>query len=250
MIRDKTVLLYSGGLDSYCIRLLAKPDVCLYVRVGVASSIIEYERVRHAFRTFDEETHTLIFDELSMFELSNKIVPARNCHLAMLGLNYGNIVMLGATAGDTTHDKDNAWAVMMTSLMRYVMQRGKQPPVLDDLRRLSITVPYIDTTKRELVTAVLNKRLATVEEIMTKSYSCYSGDMRGMPEECGVCRSCIRKYVAVRAATKRDDIHTFFKNDPRQSLRELYTYSFSIGRCEQELLDIAEVMEMDGALKR
>ena len=48
----KTVLLYSGGMDSWLISKICKPDIKLFFDLGTASSNAELERIQETLLLF------------------------------------------------------------------------------------------------------------------------------------------------------------------------------------------------------
>ena len=88
---DKKVLLYSGGMDSWLIRKIWKPDICLYVDMNTQYSKEEIKRLPP-----DVVIEHL---DLSRWEREDKIIPLRNLYLIGLATNYGNEICIGATAG-------------------------------------------------------------------------------------------------------------------------------------------------------
>lgn len=89
---EKKVLLYSGGMDSWLIDKIWKPDVKLYVDMGTKYSQEEIKRL-----PADVVVEKL---DLSKWEREDKIIPLRNMYLIGIATNYGNEICLGATAGD------------------------------------------------------------------------------------------------------------------------------------------------------
>ena len=79
-VRNKSVLLFSGGQDSLIINYLMKPDVLLNISMNS-----NYDRTERA--TFDsigiDTTKLVNLDEvidLGIFERDDAIIPNRNAH--------------------------------------------------------------------------------------------------------------------------------------------------------------------------
>ena len=89
----KKVLLYSGGIDSWLIDKLWRPDIKLYININGSYSQEELKRL---------PSDTIIFNfPLGQFEEKDtKYIPLRNLYFLMLASNYGDTVCLGATSGD------------------------------------------------------------------------------------------------------------------------------------------------------
>ena len=85
-------------MDSYIIDKLEKPDVCLFIDSKSKYSGVEKEwlinKLNYTYKNL------VILDDvldLSMVELDNFIVPARNIYFATLATYYGDEIILGAT---------------------------------------------------------------------------------------------------------------------------------------------------------
>jgi 7-cyano-7-deazaguanine synthase in queuosine biosynthesis len=85
-------------------------------------------------------------------------------------------------------------------------------------------------TKVELVKAYLDAN--GDPKVLLDSRSCYGGH----EVECGVCRSCVRKYVAL----KLNGLNPVFLTEP--NLEEAYAYAQRRGR-GQETRDIERLMK-------
>jgi len=186
------VMLFSGGLDSYIISKLVNPDINLYISIG--SKYCWEERCN--LIGFDDETYDKIYVneylDLGEEELSNAIVPMRNLFFIMIGLYYGNHIILGATRGDTTLDKDLIFRDKAKNLLRYLFKnKEKNPKYWKEDMDVQIELPYKGYTKAQLVKEYLDKGLS--KKWLYKTRSCYGTTGK----ECGVCKSCFRKAVAL-----------------------------------------------------
>ena len=112
---EKKVLLYSGGMDSWLIDKIWKPDVKLYVDMGTKYSQEEIKRL-----PADVVVEKL---DLSKWERGDKIIPLRNMYLIGIATNYGNEICLGATAGDRVLDKSPVFADIYEQLLNYLYQK-------------------------------------------------------------------------------------------------------------------------------
>jgi len=186
------VLLFSGGMDSVALAHAYPEATLLHVNIGTPSQQAEgrvIKRIGDALGRWIEFVNV----PLSRYELPNKILPIRNAILALVASQYAPKVLLGSTAGDTTHDKDETWAAQMTGLIRWMSQdnekspyrwigSGNAPPVVE--------VPFRTMTKAQILRAYIDTDGR--ESAMRASRSCYETGTR----ECGKCRSCFRKWVA------------------------------------------------------
>jgi 7-cyano-7-deazaguanine synthase in queuosine biosynthesis len=208
-MKDKKILLIGGGLDTYCIYKLEDPCLSLYVDIGV--DYAEYE-IKALERLGIEN---LIVDrrlDLSDFELDNHIVPLRNLFFVSIALNYGNHVILGATAGDTTPDKDDTFAGISNQLFNHILSDSKKnPKYWKEGMEVKIDLPYRSMTKTEIVRKYLDAGFD--KDGLTKTKSCYNA----IDGNCGKCRNCFRKWVAFI----NNDIGGGFLNNP-YDMRESY----------------------------
>lgn len=180
------VILYSGGMDSFILAHLFPEAQLLYVDVGSkysAKELIYLQRPDSRDVTVDTSI------SLGSWERADAIIPGRNAFLALVASQYGDDIMLGATAGDQSRDKDDKWAAMMGQLLAY-MYSGKhfQPP-----RDMRVLLPIKDMTKAELVARYLQR--GGKHRALLNTVSCYSPHHF----QCGRCKSCLRKWVALEA---------------------------------------------------
>lgn len=200
------LLLYSGGLDSECLRLLWTDLVpectnptpaLLYVDMRTTYSRTERAHVEDAglvdyFATLD----------LGEWERTDLIVPMRNLLLCAVATNYTNDdghtrLALAATAGDRVLDKTQAFAMMTSDLLTFLWQ----PQHWTAGKEVSVMLPAKELTKTELV-----RRVAAdghnLDELDRMTFSCY---YPRSTRTCGECKPCRRKWVAF-AANGRPDL--------------------------------------------
>jgi len=205
---NKKVLLCSAGMDSYIINKLEKPDVCLFIDTKSNYSGIEKEWM---IRNKEHYNNLVIMDnvlDLSMVELDNFIVPVRNLFLAALGTYYGDEIILGATYGDRSTDKDYTFQGMMNGVLNYIY--GKTHWC--EGRNINFNLKYKEWTKEDLIKEFMRQG-GKVEELVQNSFSCYTPDKDGEP--CGKCKPCTRKFLSILGATGVD-ISQYYKNSPRE----------------------------------
>ena len=177
----KKVLLYSGGMDSWLVSHLWKPDVKLYIDTGSSYTAEEKRRL--------PPDVTIEHFDLSRFERADKIIPLRNLFFVMLASYYGDEICLGATYGDRVLDKSVIFAQKASGLLSYLYQ----PQHWTAGRRISVITPFKDCTKAELLRKYLNEG-GDIETAFRESFSCYEPDDKG--NECWRCKPCARKAVA------------------------------------------------------
>lgn len=182
----RTVQLYGGGMDSHCIDYLFKPDVKLYCHLGTAEAAYEAKVASRAGAIVDYRL------SLSDQVLPNSILPARNLLLVAIAAYYGNRIWLGATAGDTTRDKDSTFLSSCSELLDHILGHDPDKALPFHKNGLVVEAPAAHLTKTQLVALYL--REGGSGATLLHSRSCY----RGGRLECGECRSCVRKFVALR----------------------------------------------------
>ena len=118
-VRNKSVLLFSGGQDSLIINYLMKPDVLLNISMNS-----NYDRTERA--TFDsigiDTTKLVNLDEvidLGIFERDDAIIPNINAHLTLLASHFGETIWLGSVHGDRSYDKDEKFYTRMVIKYRH-----------------------------------------------------------------------------------------------------------------------------------
>ena len=209
---NKKVLLCSAGMDSYIINKLEKPDVCLFIDTKSNYSGIEKEWVKE----FKEHYNNLVVLDnvldLSMVELDNFIVPVRNLFLAAFGTYFGDEIILGATYGDRSTDKDYTFQGMMNGILNYIYGKGHWC----EGRNINFNLKYKEWTKEDLIKEFV-KQGGDVIELVKYSFSCYTPDEED--EACGRCKPCTRKFLSILGATGID-ISKYYTNSPREYFTE------------------------------
>ena len=209
---NKKVLLCSAGMDSYIIDKLEKPDVCLFIDSKSNYSGIEKQWM---IKNKEHYNNLIILDDvldLSMVELDNFIVPLRNLFLAAFGTYFGDEIILGATYGDRSTDKDYTFQGMMNGILNYIYGKGHWC----EGRHIDFNLKYKEWTKEDLITAFVEQG-GDVEELVFNSFSCYTPDRND--EACGKCKPCTRKFLSILGATGVD-ISEYYDNKPRDYFTE------------------------------
>jgi 7-cyano-7-deazaguanine synthase len=193
LFNNGIVLLFSGGLDSYITAKLFNPDVLLYMNVGSKYADKEIANLRK----LDIPQDRLVIDDrlhLGDIELENNIVPLRNLFFSLIGLFYGNQVMLSATKGDTTKDKDEEFKDLFNDMVDHLITEEKDDktfPWKKENYIPGLILPVKNYTKTELVKTYLEHGFSP--EGIWNTISCYNATER----ECGACKTCFRKAVAL-----------------------------------------------------
>ncbi len=204
----KKVVLFSGGLDSYCLAHIVKPDVLLMFDLGTDDNVKELDNLSNMpFKLMDKVTIEPL--NLEAFELPNKIIPHRNTILALLASKYGNRIYMGATKGDTTKDKDYVWVSQVEGILNYFTLDTHK--TWQKVYPYHINLPFKGLSKAQILKLFIEEN-GNVSELLKHSRSCYSRNFK----ECGVCRSCLRKAVAFELNDINYDKH--FSKHPLENI--------------------------------
>lgn len=188
-----SVLLYSGGMDSLCVAWLNRYDTLLRVSTGSQYDDAESEVVTKlaamAPGVLSPITSVPSMFDFSSIERPDFIVPNRNAHLVLAASLYADEIHLAAVNGDRSRDKDEGFCAVMKALLDHMWgeQHWTARKVFD------VRLPFAHLCKSQLLKAALIAALPL--PLLWVSRSCY---MSGR-YECGVCKPCVRKYVALRS---------------------------------------------------
>lgn len=187
------VLMYSTGLDSYCLRQVFEPDVSVYVDMGTPYAFAERQRLA------GEGGRVIVHDlrDLGRCDVGGGIIPARNLVLAIIGAMYGDTIAIGGTAGDRILDQRPAFAEKATDILRHLWSPQWWTPGKPEMQ---VVVPFADMTKGEIVRAFIDAG-GDPGELVHRSFSCYEPVHDDTPpyysRPCGTCKPCLRKWVAL-----------------------------------------------------
>lgn len=228
---NRSVCLFSTGLDSFIMSKLYPCDETVFIITGTNDNVIEYKRVLDYF--FHQVTQFIDMSFMVKFELPNKIIPFRNYFMILGAAQFGHKIFLGATKGDTTRDKDETFAMRLGSAMSY-FSFGPVEKVRHWGKR-EIVMPLRNYTKAESVKMYLDAGFSS-DELISKSTSCYYPPPGG--GECGKCRSCMRKFIALYLS----GIMPAFPIPSREQIQSHLRESIEKGR-ESETKEIEEVLK-------
>ena len=172
------VLLYSGGMDSWLIDKLWKPDIKLYINIKGDYSEEEIRRLPSDVKVVD-------FSFLGEQELENKFVPLRNLYFLMMASHYGDELCLGATAGDGSKDKCLDFLVDTENTLNNLWHDKK---INKDIK---IEKKFVKMSKAEIIDEYI-KQGGNINEIKESTFSCYT-PKEG--KECFECYPCFRKFA-------------------------------------------------------
>jgi 7-cyano-7-deazaguanine synthase len=173
-----TVLLYSGGLDSYIAwEYLGRPKTI-------------YCELNHVYQHFEEEAisktipNTVLDNSLSLarWEKPDAEIPMRNAFMLMVASYYGDKLCLVVQKGEMS---------IPDRSQKFFATFGETLSQLNN-RKIEIFSPFFDMTKSEMVGWYIKKGLPISKLLDTRS--CYSGGSK----PCGACSACFRRWVAFK----------------------------------------------------
>ena len=203
---EKTILLFSGGMDSLIMDFLLRPDILLFCTHDNKYQ----ERELSGLNKLSSFLHgKLIFDNslsLGSLERDDAIIPARNLYFILVAANYGEIIYFGSVYGDRSLDKSIEFFKKSSEMLSYLYADQhwcKQ-------HKFAISAPFKENTKSELVNIYLTA--GGSEKALFESYSCYEGKVR----PCGICKPCFRKWVALKNNKVKIPLN-YFENNPSKA---------------------------------
>lgn len=193
----KKVLLYSGGMDSWLISQLWKPDLKIYVDMHTKYSEIEKQKIK------SNNPDVIIIDfPLGMWERTDAIIPLRNLYLVMIACNMTGSedveICLGATAGDRVLDKSEGFKERAKDLLNYLYSPQHWIP---QGKKVNINIDFKKMTKTQLLREYVKKG-GEIEKAFNNSFSCYA-PIGG--KECWSCKPCFRKFISFALNGKEFD---------------------------------------------
>lgn len=182
----KKVLLYSGGLDSYIINQLWKPDVLLYFDYGTKQNKAEISRL----------PNKTIIKNINLSEYIQedgiKTIPLRNLIFATLAINYGEVIAIGGVKEDWHYDKSEEFCTMTTNLFNSVLTKDIIA------KEVKVVVPFKKYSKTELIEMYL-KNGNNIKDLYDKSWTCHNPIIKNDKYiECKKCKTCERKYKILK----------------------------------------------------
>lgn len=232
----KKILLYSGGMDSWLIDKLWKPDMLVYINMHTRYSENEINHIKS-----QRNDVTFIDFPLGQWERDDAIIPLRNLYLPMVICNITGEddidICLGATSGDRVLDKSYEFVKKANDILNYLYQPQHWIP---NGKKVKLNIDFKNFTKTQLLAMYL-KDGGDINEAFNASFSCYNPS-NGC--ECWQCKPCFRKYVsfALNGMTFNDDITKKVINYIKKEIKpqiDAGTY----GRRDEEL-EIKKVLQL------
>jgi len=234
----KSVLLFSGGMDSICMNHLLNPDILLHIHIGSMYSNKEYRKIDRMCemgllpkKKLINLTSTI---HLADYERSDAMIPCRNALLVLLAAQYGETIYLGSVDGDRSSDKDYAFFMLMGELLDHMFQEAHWT----HKHTFKANAPFKHLTKTELVKLYVEQ--GGEHYPLQRSVSCYDK----ADGHCGWCKPCFRKWVAL--INNDVSTETIFKQDPWEApwLPELLPLIEKDEYRGKEDKDIRQALEM------
>lgn len=198
----KKVQLYSGGLDSYIISRLWKPDVKLYFDYGIPQNV---EEMKHL-------PADVIIKKINLSDYMQddglNTIPLRNLLFSAMAVNYGDIIAIGGLKSDLHYDKKPEFATLATKLFNSVLEKERQP------KTIQIVIPFAEYTKTDLICAFFEDG-GTRDELEKNSWSCHT-PVNGEP--CGHCQACKARNKAIIEA---GILYVEKQKEKRQTINEI-----------------------------
>lgn len=188
---SKTVLLYSGGMDSWLISKMCRPDVKLFFDLGTKSSDAELKRIR---KNDDDVVVDSTLSGLGTLERNGDfIVPLRNLFLIARAAEYGDHIILGTNKTDAHNDKVPEFAAKMQDLLNFYY--GPSLDGLCEIKDIEVDFSYKKYNRANLCKIYMDNG-GDVQEALDKSFSCYTPIIDDdKVVECHHCRPCFRKMM-------------------------------------------------------
>lgn len=179
----KTILLFSGGLDSFIAWHYLNYPPILFMNAGQSYIKKEIEVVKYFNKKYKKiKIHIDKSLNLTQWEEKNYYIPYRNILFSMIGSLYASKVYLIGIKGDSVDDNNsNATKLMSEFFINF-----------NTNKKIIITSPFYQMSKSQIVRWYLEQKLSVQDLLKTRS--CYNKNTRN---QCGKCSSCFRRWVAL-----------------------------------------------------
>lgn len=196
--------MFSGGMDSLIGSRMVGCSNLVYVRLGHKYESREMKAAKRLSLGMKVNLTILQGPDLGDFEEESAYIPGRNLVLAYMGaLVYDTIYMALQKGERDLSDRS----------VEFCKTSGKALSVAMD-RPVKVVTPCADLYKDEMVELYLEQGHPI--DWLKWAWSCY----RGQHTECGECKACVRRYIALKANGINCD--TWFDSNPRKSSAAYY----------------------------
>lgn len=209
----KSVLLFSGGLDSVLSYFYTKPDYILYCKIGHRYEKHELAIIEKLCQVYPDFRERLVFDDrlfLGDIERSDAIIPLRNLFFISIASLYADTIFIGALSGEINGDKSVEFKNKLTNTLIKCYEKS----YWSEGRDISVKYPVGSFTKAELVAHYLQNG-GDIDLIKLTS-SCYD-PIDDMP--CGICSACVKRYIALKINNISEN--TFYQVKDSRYLKEM-----------------------------
>ena len=195
-VKGKKVLLYSGGVDSECIRRLWRPDVLLYVDMKTRYSEEELSRIEN--NEFEGEVTVVKLPLTDWEDRRTHYIPSRNLILLTVAAEFGETLCLGATKDDIANDK----TMEFLNVADQVLNLTHTEQTNSNGREIYVEKDFKQMSKVELLQACARSQPGALLELWENTFSCYTPNeyAPGKDRSCWHCKPCMRKALAFMAA--------------------------------------------------
>ncbi len=206
--RNKSVLLFSGGMDCLCVNQIYKPDILLHISYGGKYSQIEKKSIQKLIKCGAIDKNKIVEVDignwLGKLERDDLIIPNRNVYFVTIASYYGEKIYLASVNGDRSFDKDKLFYSQTSQLLSHIWDKQHWT----EKRKIKVYSPVKKFTKTQLVKKFL--KCGGKKEWLFESYSCYEGKTKS----CGNCKPCWRKWIALKC-NNIDIPKNYFKQNPK-----------------------------------
>jgi len=208
------VIMFSGGLDSLIGWFYMDKPQAIYCKMGHKYQEKELACI-NALQELIPDLDVKIVDALNLGQFEeeeNAFIKNRNLHLAAIGSNFGDEIIIVGVKGDNVGDKSPD-----------AFQSFSRTLSLINNSDILVMSPFWRDSKTNIIKWYINKGYPL--EWLKTSISCYDPGLTA----CGKCPSCFRKWIALEDAGV--ECIDWFDNDLREwpGSRE-YLVKFSEGK--------------------
>ena len=172
------ILLYSGGLDSYIAWEYLKRPKTIYFDLGHQYALYEMMAIHETIpgTKIDDSLH------LGQWEKDDADIPMRNAFMIMIASMYDKDIVLVVQKGEMSiPDRSDQFFFSFPQWLNWMKDESGH----------TLTSPFFDMTKTQMVEWYVNQGLSTERLVQTRS--CFSSQ----DEPCGACGACFRRWVAL-----------------------------------------------------